>query len=604
MKPLNDEIISNLIENAQMGRDAFEQLVRQYQHDVFRMIRVYTQNDSDAEDLAQETWVKVYRSIRKLKPPYHFDNWIKKVALNTVKDWLRSRAYKESQSTDEISSQQLWGSAVIQYQRQKRIEEIRDAVDSLSEKNRQVVLDFYILGYSASEVSQRLSVPVSTVNSRLKEARKKLREEFESMVAQSAIREKFAPDSLIRNVMDRVASMPIPPPLSPPNAGGMKGGENIIQRIGRIFPTEAIPIIGFVLVMFTVIALISINAGYIHFDFKGNQKQNAMIAAPAQEPQQAQNEGRIVFHRQPDLSIWVMDADGKNEKQLTTGNACPVWSPDGRKIAFYSLSNPGIYIMSADGSNMKRLTSGPVDWNPTWSPDGKQIAFQRDTYEQNPDGEWEQKNWAIYVVNADGSNLRRLGEAFQCRKVGDRITGGGMPAWSPDGRQIAYYDYPIDRPAVCVMDANGENRKTLYWWGGNMGMDWSPNGDKIVFASSQDSWKNWKGTDIYVINADGTNLRRLTQPGPSFYQDPAWSPDGTKIVFILWDGKIHNEDIYVMNADGSNVQQLTNTPVCEYRPDWTVYSYGVEPTGKLKSTWGKIKREPEDDYTFEFSKFY
>ena len=573
MKPLNDEIISNLIENAQMGRDAFEQLVRHYQHDVFRMIRVYTPNDSDAEDLAQETWVKVYRSIRKLKPPYHFDSWLKKVALNTVKDWLRSRGYKESQSTDEIASQQLWGSAVIQYQRQKRIEEIRDAIDSLSEKNRQVVLDFYILGYSASEVSQRLSVPVSTVNSRLKEARKKLREEFEAMVAQSGIKEKFAPDSLIRNVMDRVASLPISAPTG-----------NIIQRIGRMFPTEAIQVIGFVLILFTVVALISINVGYIRFDFKKNQKGNAMIAAPLPAPKQAANRGRIVFHRQPDLRIWVMDADGKNETQLTNGkDGDPAWSPDGRRIAFYHFQDPdGIYVMSADGSNMKQLTSHSGDGHPKWSPDGKQIAFQRETWEQKPDGDVEQKDWAIYVVNADGSNLRRL-------KVGD--TSGGYPSWSPDGKQIAYYDWRINRPAVCVMDANGENQKVVYWWGGDLGIDWSPNEDEIVFISGQDSW-NWGGNDIYVINADGTNLRRLTQPGPSTYQDPAWSPDGTKIAYVLWDEK-RNIDICVMNADGSNIQKLTNTPapVNEFSPDWTASSYGVEPTGKLRTTWGRIKRE-------------
>ena len=260
MESMNDEKIVTLIKDAQKGKDAFEQLVRYYQHDVFRIIRVYTQNDSDAEDLAQETWIKAYQSIGKLKEPYHLESWLRTVAVNTAKNWLKSRAYKESQTNDEIESQQLWGSAVIQYQRQKLLEQIRDAIDSLSTKNREVVLDFYICGYSASQISQRLNVPVSTVNSRLKEARKRLREEFESMVAQSNIREKFAPDSLVRNVMDRVASLPI---SSAPTG-------NIIQRIGRMFPIEAIKIIGFVLATFTVIALISIKVGDIHFDFKEN----------------------------------------------------------------------------------------------------------------------------------------------------------------------------------------------------------------------------------------------------------------------------------------------------------------------------------------------
>jgi RNA polymerase sigma-70 factor (ECF subfamily) len=65
MKPLNNDDIV-LIEEAQKGKDAFEQLVRRYRHDVFRIIRVYTKNDTDAEDLSQETWIKVYQSLRKV----------------------------------------------------------------------------------------------------------------------------------------------------------------------------------------------------------------------------------------------------------------------------------------------------------------------------------------------------------------------------------------------------------------------------------------------------------------------------------------------------------------------------------------------------------
>jgi len=275
MEPLNDKMIVTLIKNAQQGKDVFEHLLRRYQHDVFRIIRVYTQNDSDAEDLAQETWVKVYRSIRKLKEPYHLESWLKKIAVNTAKDWLSSRAYKELQSTDEIQPQQLWGSAMLQYQRQQQIKKIRDAIDSLSAKNRQVVLDFYILGYSATQIGQRLNIPISTVNSRLKEARKQLRREFETMVAQSAIQEKFAPDYLVKNVMDRIESLPNPPPLSPPDTGGMKGGENIIQRIQRMLPKENLSIIGIAtLIAFIVIGIISINLGNLQPSGNGNQNVN------------------------------------------------------------------------------------------------------------------------------------------------------------------------------------------------------------------------------------------------------------------------------------------------------------------------------------------
>jgi RNA polymerase sigma-70 factor (ECF subfamily) len=148
MKPLSDDEVI-LIEDAQKGKAAFEGLVRRYQHDVFRIIRVYTHNDSDADDLAQETWMKVYRSLGKLKDPHRFPGWLKMIAVNTAKDWLKSRAHREFQVTDEIEAEtdgmhprQSWGSAILEYQRQELIERIRDAIDSLSEKNREVVYDF------------------------------------------------------------------------------------------------------------------------------------------------------------------------------------------------------------------------------------------------------------------------------------------------------------------------------------------------------------------------------------------------------------------------------------------------------------------------------
>ena len=302
MQPLNDRTLA-LVQNAQKGKYAFEQLVQQYQHDVFRVIRVYTKNDDDAEDLTQETWIKVYQSIGNLKKPVRFESWLFRIAVNTAKNWLKSHAYKNSQASNEIEPQQLWGSAATQYQQQQLIEEIRDAIDSLSTKNRQVVLDFYLLGYSATEISQRLNLPQSTVIGRLQEARKQLRKEFEVMVAQSAIREQFAPDNLVQNVMDRIASLPTPTPTG-----------NIIQRIGRIFPQSTLLTIGIAtLIAFTVI-------GLIISDFQSNDAGNPnerpdlgarvlrqqvnmsipLMSAPAQAPQQ----GQITF---------VSDRDGNDE---------------------------------------------------------------------------------------------------------------------------------------------------------------------------------------------------------------------------------------------------------------------------------------------------
>lgn len=148
---------------------------------------------------------------------------------------------------------------------------------------------------------------------------------------------------------------------------------------------------------------------------------------------------------------------------------------------------------------------------------------------------------------------------------------------------------PPKKLCIWVMDINGKNRKPVNKWGGDRGIDWAPDGDKIVFCSFQDSWNNWRSNDIYVINANGTGEKRLTQPGPTIYYNPIWSPTGTEIAFTADQGG--NWHLYVMNADGSNVRQLTNTPLndqwCGF--DWFAFSSVLKPGGKLPTTWGETK---------------
>jgi Tol biopolymer transport system component len=290
----------------------------------------------------------------------------------------------------------------------------------------------------------------------------------------------------------------------------------------------------------------------------------------------ASKEGWIVFCKGG--FIWIMDADGENEKRLTDSpippiGQMPTCSPDGSQIAFSRFTDKAIdsdiYIMNADGSNIRRLTDGPEenDIYPAWSPDGKRIAFQRVQYDPLVFG--------IYIVNADGSGVKLL-------VGGDKTKWVGGPEWSPDGTKIAYWCKPADarRTSLWVMDADGKNQKMLHRRCNQFAGDWSPDGDKIVFVVDY---------NIYVVNADGTGLNRLTQPGPMRYRSPTWSPDGTKIAFCAAEGDNDNDDIYVMDADGSNVQQLIKTPEVEKYLDWTAFSHAVDPAGKLPTTWGKTK---------------
>ena len=303
------------------------------------------------------------------------------------------------------------------------------------------------------------------------------------------------------------------------------------------------------------------------------------------EASMASSDGQIVFKRWIGGKgcIFVMDANGGNQRQLTTtgNNYLPKWSPDGRQIVFHEFDlstrvGSGIYIIDAGGSNMRQLTNGH-DYYPTWSPDGKQIMFNRIV--RNEKGEKQEKDGGIYVMDSDGTNLKRLTDDF-----------ANVCHWHPDGGRVILELFDPDRPGqIWVMDADGGNKRMINDWG--YGPVWSPDGRKIAFYSERDAWNPWKTCDIYIMDEDGSNVKRLTDPGPVAEYYPGWSPDGKKIVFSSnSQDNLGNWDIYVMDVDGQNVQKLTDAWEGEFEPDWTAFSYAVEPDGKLKGTWGDVKR--------------
>ena len=311
----------------------------------------------------------------------------------------------------------------------------------------------------------------------------------------------------------------------------------------------------------------------------------------------ASNEGWIAYAIIGGDGIWVMDANGKNQRQLTAdeGDSRPVWSPDGQQIAFdrrpdNDPDSRRIYIMNADGSNVRQVTdgwSGESDIYSRWSPDGKQIAFTRAIREGGT-----VLALLICVVNPDGSNLRRL-------TAESTVDWDSFPSWSPDGTKIAFNRDTTEgvpfaggrASQIWTMDSDGNNQRMLKDFPFSSPLTamqepmWSPDGSKFAFWCIR-SGLGEEGTDIYVMDADGSNVKRLTD-SPAYDLEARWSPDGTRILFD--SDRSGNYELYIMDADGSNIEKLTNTPEDEWCPDWTAFSYAVEPAGKLKSMWGKIK---------------
>ncbi len=184
---------------------------------------------------------------------------------------------------------------------------------------------------------------------------------------------------------------------------------------------------------------------------------------------------------------------------------------------------------------------------PVWSPDGSRLAFA-----SNRDGDYN-----LYVMNADGSSLERL-----TSEPGDELD----PAWSPDGTKIAFHHNPPTGPGpttLSVLDLADGAITDLVAIPGNVGKlpgtvgrpDWSPDGTRIVFRVQrryQGSEVGFAETSIYVVNADGSRLTKLATEGNVGDSDPAWTPDGRRILF--WGDRGSGRAFLSMRPDGSGVR--------------------------------------------------
>ncbi len=209
------------------------------------------------------------------------------------------------------------------------------------------------------------------------------------------------------------------------------------------------------------------------------------------------------------------------------------WSPDKIHVAVQADFHPPInqiMVLNIDSKELSTLifNKNYENWWPAWSPDGKQIAFTSDRFGAEN----------LFIMNIDGTDLTQVTK-FTCEAAN----------WSPDGKRIAFQSDMDGNLQLYSMDTDGANLIRLTE---NSAKDyapvWSPDGNKILFGTDRDG-----NMEVYVMNADGSNPTNLTN-NPSDDIAGSWSPDGKHIVFNSY--RSPESQIYIMDADGANVTLL------------------------------------------------
>lgn len=172
------EIVERILKG---DSNAFSEIVNRYKKAVFSLCYRMIHNQEEAEDLAQEVFIKAYNYLNKYNPEYKFSTWILKIATNTTIDFIRKKKVETLPLDEEISTKQEGASAETIFFHHQNKKSIEDAIKALPIEYRALIVLFHQNGLSYNEISDHLNIPLSKVKNRLHRARNILKESLKNV---------------------------------------------------------------------------------------------------------------------------------------------------------------------------------------------------------------------------------------------------------------------------------------------------------------------------------------------------------------------------------------------------------------------------------------
>ena len=488
--------------------EAFALLVDKYKTRIFALVYAKIGQFQDAEDITQDVFLNAFKKLSTLRRWDNFYTWLYSIAVNRCKEFYR--AQQRRIDTEHLSTRVSISQPDMDAHAEKlRIEQIHEALSSLPEIHRQVLMLRYMAGMKSKEIARALRVSPNTVNQRLMRARSKLKtvlsEESVSILptafADTKLQPGFTPQilELIKDAQIQTAPHKSALPLGLSVAGGViililsfSVPRSPLRPLGEwlrgpLLSKTRAPESGEIPVddEATQVAVLANDHGDDTFGHKPKPIEETALIPQSKDADQSKADIAFTGIRLPEDFSAGWDID------ISVGGAELVYVSRGYKYRSIQLVRlPVVEIDAAapmEGGRHVILEEGwdQVDYfDPKWSPDGKWIAFYRMEYDE--DSAYFGKNIDVYLVPASGGEMRFLAKA-DGNPESPRSTGG--LCWSPDSKELAFVKREKKDSDIHIVSIEGGQVRPFTTDGKeNRNPSWSRDGKWISYSSGRGSW--------------------------------------------------------------------------------------------------------------------